>query len=110
MQFREIPYLWRRDKPECVGDGVNHLVIYLLQCIHCLRCFSAGSVGGNLPGCHPAGTGYWSGGGLGCGAAHCRLQDSVVIIPFMTTVIVVLILALGMSTRYYRYTIYFFAR
>jgi len=20
MQFREVPYLWRRDKPDCVGS------------------------------------------------------------------------------------------
>lgn len=44
-----------------------------------LRCFSTGSVGGNMPGCHSAGTGYWPGSGLGSGAAHCCFQDSVVI-------------------------------
>lgn len=50
-----------------------------------LGCLSSGGVGGNLCGCHRAGTGSWFGGGLGGGAAHCRLQDSVVITQFMAS-------------------------
>lgn len=44
-----------------------------------LRCLSAGGVVGYMCGCHLAGTGSWSGSGLGSGAAHCGLQDSIVI-------------------------------
>lgn len=44
------------------------------------RWLSAGGVGGHMCGCLPAGTGSWPGGGPGGGAAHCRLQDSIVII------------------------------
>lgn len=46
----------------------------------CVTSLSAGGVGGNVSECQPAGTGSWFGGGLGGGAAHCRLQDSIVII------------------------------
>ena len=49
------------------------------------QCLSAGGVGGNMSGCHLAGTGSWSGGGLGGGVAHCCLQDSVVIMPICDT-------------------------
>ena len=51
----------------------------IFQCLTYSICLSAGGVGGHMPVCLPAGTGSWSGGGIGNRADYCRLQDSIVI-------------------------------
>lgn len=45
-----------------------------------LSCLSTGGMDGNMSECMPAGPGSGSGSGIRSGAAHCRLQDSIVII------------------------------
>lgn len=97
MQFREIPYLWRRDKPDCVclnsalqEQSVLNLpgllirtlyyTIYNIQSCLIVYCLSPGGVGGHMYRRLPAGVGYWPGSGFGHRAAHCRLQNPIVII------------------------------
>lgn len=92
MQFREIPYLWRRDKPDCVclnsakftwlfnSDHSILFIIYNIQSCLIVCCLSPDGVGGHMSSRLPAGTGSWPGSGFGHRAAHCRLQNPIVII------------------------------
>lgn len=92
MQFREIPYLWRRDKPDCVSSNCVHYCIYSgflsgpLCFLHntnpswvtvCSMLSTAG-LGGDLSCCLRAWTWSRPGGRFGIRAANGRLQDTIV--------------------------------
>lgn len=82
MQVRDIPYLWRRDKPDCVSKAaVWHSPLETKWICSTWRIFfwnNAGGVVGYLHRIHPAG----AGSRIGCrsrrGTYQRRPEDSVV--------------------------------
>ena len=92
MQFRDVPYLWKKDRPDCVSISQRTCVItrplrlrkppffpsnstFTHSLIHRS---SPGGVGGDLPGSRLAGAGSGAGCGPGGGAHRGCLQNSVV--------------------------------
>lgn len=92
MQFREIPYLWRKDMPDCVRAQraslakFKHDILFLPRegtlppppCLTIMGCLPAGGVGGHVLGRLRAGTGSRPGRRPRGGAAHGHLQDAIV--------------------------------
>lgn len=91
MQFRDIPYLWRRDKPDCVSTHTLRESWYVSQDMFYLKIkkmtspfFCPGGVVRYLYCIHFSGSGSW----IGCwpqrGTAECRPQNSIVTIWTLT--------------------------
>lgn len=85
MQVREIPYLWRRDKPDCVRNVIGTIYLTLplkTMWVYLTRTFffwnNAGGVVRYLHCINPIGVGSWISCRSRCGADQRYPEGSVV--------------------------------
>lgn len=82
MQVRDIPYLWRRDKPDCVSKTAEwHLPLeteWVCSIWHVFFYNNTGGMVGYLHFIYPAGAGSWIGCRSWRGTGQHHPEDSVV--------------------------------